>query len=54
MSDHDDFELIAGHVRTIATELLLRYFMERCLDFDPNCENCKRWRALDALLKNPF
>lgn len=49
-----EFELIAGHVRTIAEELLTTFFGPRCPNFEPGCEVCRRWRLLDDLLHNPF
>lgn len=49
-----EFKMMAGHLRTIAYTLLVEFFGERCLDFEPDCECCKRWKMLDDLTENPF
>ena len=48
------FDMIASHVRIIAEELLIKYWGERCVDFEESCVLCQKWRYLDALLENPF
>lgn len=48
------FEVMAGHVRTIAEEMLTEQFGERCSEYDPDCMCCQRWKALDELVSNPF
>jgi hypothetical protein len=54
MTDYDEFEMHAGYVRTIATEMLTESFGERCPEFEEHCECCKRWQLLDELTANPF
>ena len=49
----DTFPMMIGHIRTIAEEFLLEHFGERCPDFEPNCDCCKRWAALDVLIQEP-
>jgi hypothetical protein len=44
----------AGYVRTLAEPLLLEFFGERCPDFCDACVCCRRWKALDDLLANPW
>ena len=53
MSDEDEFNLMAGHVRIIAEVFLTEQFGERCPDFEENCECCRRWAALDTLTEDP-
>lgn len=48
------FEMTARHTRTIAEVLLTEHFGERCPDFEPDCECCKRWKLLDELLNSPY
>lgn len=52
--DYNRFAMMAGHVRIVGETLLREYFGERCHEFDPNCANCERWKALDDLTENPF
>lgn len=54
MTDLEVFEMMAGHIKTIATELLETFFGERCKEFEMGCEVCSRWTALDILTENPF
>lgn len=54
MRDKEKFEQMAGHIRTIADEMLTTYFGERCPDFEPGCLCCERWKLLDKLTDNPF
>ena len=54
MSDSDQFDMMASHVRTIADELVAEMFGPRCIDYVENCECCRRWKLLDDLLENPF
>ncbi len=51
---HRNFCISAGHIRTIAESILKEYFGDRCPDFDEHCEVCKRWKAMDDLIQNPF
>ncbi len=53
-SDAASFEMMAGHIRTIAETMLKEHFGERCDDYEPDCMCCQRWRALDKLLANPY
>ena len=54
MDTCDEFKTITNHITIIAKELLTTFFGERCIDYDENCECCKRWHALDVLIENPF
>ena len=54
MSDRDEFAMLAGHIVAVATGFLTEMFGDRCKDFEPDCECCRRWKMLDALVKNPF
>lgn len=38
-------------LRDMAERWLEEFFGERCPDFSPTCEVCKRWAALDALFE---
>ena len=55
---HDRFAAAASHIRTLAETVLLEHFGERCDDFEfeseSECDCCKRWRALDDLIDNPY
>lgn len=53
-TDKQEFGMMASHIRTIAMEMLEQHFGERCLEFEPDCECCKRWKALDDLVANPY
>lgn len=53
MSDFDEFEVRTRHIRAVAEEFLTFYFGQ-CEEFEPDCECCKRWKALETLCKNPF
>jgi hypothetical protein len=53
-SEHLHFDTRAKVVRSFAEPLLREFFGDRCEDFEPGCECCKRWAALDRLLENPF
>jgi hypothetical protein len=37
-----------------AVPFLVEWFGPRCRDFEPDCEACRRWAALDVLLDNPW
>ena len=58
MPETDDYEtkftVTINHLRTIAEDMLNEHFGKRCPDFEPECECCKRWAALDVLKENPF
>ena len=54
MNDEREFDIMAGHIRTIAETMLVKFFGERCPDFEPDCECCRRWKLLDELTENPF
>src|SRR5271166_4825069 len=45
---------IARHLAAIGETLLVEWWGKRCPDFEASCECCKRWKALDLLVKNPF
>ena len=53
-TDFQRFEMMAGHIRTIAETMLTEFFGDRCADYVPSCINCQRWRLLDELTLNPF
>ena len=49
------FEMMAEHVRIAASELIMKFFGERCrCEENCTCIACKKWRALDELLRPPF
>lgn len=50
MSEHETFDMMAGHVRTIATEMITEEFGPRCSGYEESCEICRRWWLLDSLL----
>ena len=52
--DAERFAMLARHVEAIAKPFLVEMFGERCPDFEPGCESCKRWMALDMLLDDPW
>ena len=54
MGNGQRFQVERGRVEAAATAFLLEWFGERCPDFEPHCEVCKRWAALDTLLEDPF
>jgi hypothetical protein len=41
-------------LEALAKKVLTEWFGEKCPDYDPDCECCKRWRSLDDLIENPF
>ncbi len=53
-ADEEIFDVMAGHVRTVAGEMLREFFGERCPDFEKDCIGCQRWQHLDKLTDNPF
>ena len=52
-SDHLEFEAYAQSVREAAVALLLNQFGPRCVEYEPDCPCCQRWKLLDQLLENP-
>lgn len=54
MTDHEEFEAHVVKVLNPARKFLIKWFGQRCEEYDPNCECCRRWRLLDNLLENPF
>lgn len=52
--DRRRFDMMSGHLRTIAEAMLTEHFGERCPDFEEECVCCKRWKALDALTASPY
>ena len=61
MQDNDDFtdnegvfDMMAGHVRIVAEDLLRKFWGERCPDFYNDCPLCQKWKQLDSLLENPL
>jgi len=52
--DEREFAMMVRHLRAIADEMLTKFFGERCPDFKPSCECCRRWKLLDELTANPF
>lgn len=49
-----DYEKQSNYIRTIAEKMLTEHVGDRCPDYEPSCESCKRWKALDALVDNPY
>lgn len=47
MDDKAEFDMMAGHVRIIANELLTKFFGERCEEFDLDIDGkpveCAEW-----------
>ncbi len=41
--------IVSSDVRRRATTWIIHNFGEKCQDFDPNCECCRRWLALENL-----
>lgn len=33
---------------------LVKWFGEKCDDYNADCANCKRWEAFSKLIENPF
>lgn len=54
VNDAVEFANAADHVRAYSGPFLVEFFGERCRDFEPECECCKRWAAFDVLIENPF
>lgn len=52
--DFIEFAKVAGYILVIGTSLLEQHFGPRCPDFEKDCICCKRWKALDDLIDNPF
>lgn len=53
-SDEEAFPIYVEQLTAMADEYLRAFFGERCPDYEPDCEACKRWKALDELTRNPF
>ncbi len=53
-SEYQRFSHLARAVRVEAEVLLVQEFGERCEDYEPECLCCKRWKALDDLIANPY
>jgi hypothetical protein len=49
-----DWQNHAEFLRQYAARVLAEYFGPRCPDYEPQCVCCQRWRALDALVANPY
>ena len=49
-----DFNKQTNYIKAMAGIVLVEYFGERCKEFEETCECCKRWKALDDLIENPF
>jgi len=54
LTDEEEFSIAVEPVVFLATPLLDTFFGERCSEFEPECECCKRWAAFDVLVQNPF
>ncbi len=55
MSDEaTDFARDARRVLEIGNHFLGRWFGPQCADFEPDCECCKRWKLLEALVHSPW
>ena len=48
------YDMMANHVRIVAEELIIKFWGERCEDFNQDCLLCNKWKQLDDLLENPF
>lgn len=48
------FDMMRGHVRTVAEAFITEWFGERCPEHAEGCECCERWNALDKLLNDVF
>ena len=49
------FEMMTEHVRIAASELIKKFYGERCrCEENCTCSTCKKWRALDELLRPPL
>jgi hypothetical protein len=53
-TDKERFERSVEACALPVFHLLEEYFGSRCLDYEPNCPSCKRWKAWDTLKENPF
>ncbi len=54
MSDQDNFDDDIIKFEDEVEDFIVKWFGERCLDFEPNCHCCQRWRNYDELMSNPF
>ena len=41
-------------VRCAVDTFLVKWWGERCKEFEPTCALCQKWKAVDCLLDNPF
>ena len=53
-SDEERFDMMAGYLKAVSETLITEHFGERCPDFDPDCECCRRWNLMDQLIENPY
>lgn len=54
MSDYDDFAIDICHVLPPVQEFVVKWYGERCPDYDPDCIVCQHWKMVDELFRNPF
>jgi hypothetical protein len=47
--DEQLFSDATRQLRLTVGTYLVAFYGERCADFEPNCEVCKRWQALDVI-----
>ena len=53
-SNYREFEYSANYPRLLASIFIEEQYGQRCEDFEPDCECCKKWALYDQLFKNPF
>jgi len=53
-TDEYKFACDANNIEHDAIKYIKKWFGSRCEEFEPECECCKRWKALDNLIENPF
>lgn len=54
MTDEDKWDQRVAEIRPAIEALVIEFFRPRCVDFDPHCPICRKWRQVDELLENPF
>lgn len=51
--EDDELDELAERARVAVEKYLEAAYGPRCVDVDPECVCCNRWRLLDALLEYP-
>lgn len=46
-----EFIKMSSHIRTVSEEFLTKWYGVRCPNYNFHCECCKRWKALDCILR---